>query len=313
MYPADGTDMLTLTKNADMAMYVAKEDGKNGFRFFTTEFKTQSIERLTLETALRRALERDQFWLHYQPKIDMASGQITGVEALLRWSSRPRRRVAGAVHPARRGNRIDRSDRPLGAQGGLRAKHGVAAARPAAGDDGGQPVAAAIRRSASVARYRRGAGRQRHVAGSAAARSHREHGDAQRLACDQDTGCDPEPRHSPCDRRFRNRLFVDVADEAVSDRYDQDRPLLHSRPAGRFRRAGHRAGDHQYGQGARRDRHCGGGRRRRSRRLSCAATPATNCRGFLFSKPLPAKRMADAFRAEPLQVEPPLSRKPDQG
>jgi diguanylate cyclase (GGDEF)-like protein len=85
MYPSDGTDMQTLTKNADMAMYLAKEDGKNGFRFFTKEIKTQSIERLTLESALRRALERDQFCLHYQPKIDMASGQITGVEALLRW------------------------------------------------------------------------------------------------------------------------------------------------------------------------------------------------------------------------------------
>jgi len=78
--------MQTLTKNADMAMYLAKEDGKNGFRFFTKEIKTQSIERLTLESALRRALERDQFCLHYQPKIDMASGQITGVEALLRWN-----------------------------------------------------------------------------------------------------------------------------------------------------------------------------------------------------------------------------------
>jgi diguanylate cyclase (GGDEF)-like protein len=86
MYPSDGTDMQTLTKNADMAMYLAKEDGKNGFRFFTKEFKTQSIERLKLESALRRALERDQFSLHYQPKIDMASGQITGVEALLRWN-----------------------------------------------------------------------------------------------------------------------------------------------------------------------------------------------------------------------------------
>ena len=86
MYPSDGTDMQTLTKNADMAMYLAKEDGKNGFRFFTKEFKTQSIERLTLESALRRALERDQFTLHYQPKVDMASGQITGVEALLRWN-----------------------------------------------------------------------------------------------------------------------------------------------------------------------------------------------------------------------------------
>src|SRR5512132_4543524 len=59
---------------------------KNGFRFFNRDVKTQSIERLTLETALRRALERDQFSLHYQPKIDMATGQITGVEALLRWN-----------------------------------------------------------------------------------------------------------------------------------------------------------------------------------------------------------------------------------
>lgn len=85
MYPDDGSDVQTLTKNADMAMYLAKEDGKNGFRFFSKEIKTQSIERLTLESALRRALERDQFSLHYQPKVDMVSGQITGVEALLRW------------------------------------------------------------------------------------------------------------------------------------------------------------------------------------------------------------------------------------
>jgi diguanylate cyclase (GGDEF)-like protein len=86
MYPSDGSDVQTLTKNADMAMYLAKEDGKNGFRFFTNAIKTQSIERLTLETALRRALDRNQFALHYQPKVDMTTGQITGVEALLRWT-----------------------------------------------------------------------------------------------------------------------------------------------------------------------------------------------------------------------------------
>jgi diguanylate cyclase (GGDEF)-like protein len=85
-YPSDGNDVQTLTKNADMAMYLAKEDGKNGFRFFTREIKAQSIERLTMETALRRALERNQFALHYQPKVDMMTGQITGVEALLRWT-----------------------------------------------------------------------------------------------------------------------------------------------------------------------------------------------------------------------------------
>ena len=148
MYPSDGADIQTLTKNADMAMYLAKEDGKNGFRFFTKEIKTQSIERLTLESALRRALERDQFSLHYQPKVDMASGQITGVEALLRWNHPE----LGTVSP---GQFIPLAEEtglivPIGRwvlQGSLRAEHGVAAPRPAAGDDGGQPVAATIRRS----------------------------------------------------------------------------------------------------------------------------------------------------------------------
>jgi diguanylate cyclase (GGDEF)-like protein len=96
MYPANGADAQTLTKNADMAMYLAKEDGKNGYRFFSKEVKTQSIERLSLESALRRALEREQFSLNYQPKVDMETGQITGVEALLRWNHPD----LGSVSPA---------------------------------------------------------------------------------------------------------------------------------------------------------------------------------------------------------------------
>jgi diguanylate cyclase (GGDEF)-like protein len=86
MFPDDGSDVHTLTKNADMAMYLAKDDGKNGFRFFTSEIRSQSIERLMLETALRHALARNEFSLHYQPKVDLATRQITGVEALLRWT-----------------------------------------------------------------------------------------------------------------------------------------------------------------------------------------------------------------------------------
>jgi diguanylate cyclase (GGDEF)-like protein len=86
MFPDHGSDVHTLTKNADMAMYLAKEDGKNNFRFFTREVKMPSIERLALENCLRHALERDQFSLHYQPKVDLTGGQITGVEALLRWT-----------------------------------------------------------------------------------------------------------------------------------------------------------------------------------------------------------------------------------
>jgi EAL domain-containing protein (putative c-di-GMP-specific phosphodiesterase class I) len=67
-------------------MYLAKEEGKNDFRFFTPEIKSQSIEQLILESHLRRALELEQFELHYQPKLEVATGLINGVEALLRWT-----------------------------------------------------------------------------------------------------------------------------------------------------------------------------------------------------------------------------------
>jgi EAL domain-containing protein (putative c-di-GMP-specific phosphodiesterase class I) len=74
-----------LMKNADMAMYLAKEQGKNNFQFYTDTLEKLSLERLTLEACLRQALERDQFFLEYQPKLDLNNGAITGVEALLRW------------------------------------------------------------------------------------------------------------------------------------------------------------------------------------------------------------------------------------
>jgi diguanylate cyclase (GGDEF)-like protein len=86
IYPDNGIDAHTLTRNADIAMYVAKEDGKNDLRFFSPEIKSQSIERLMLEANLRHAIELDQLTLHYQPKLDVASETISGVEALLRWN-----------------------------------------------------------------------------------------------------------------------------------------------------------------------------------------------------------------------------------
>jgi diguanylate cyclase (GGDEF)-like protein len=85
IFPDNGDDAQTLTKNADMAMYLAKEEGKNDLRFYSAEIKSQSIERLMLESSLRHALELNQFTLHYQPKIEAATGRINGVEALLRW------------------------------------------------------------------------------------------------------------------------------------------------------------------------------------------------------------------------------------
>jgi diguanylate cyclase (GGDEF)-like protein len=86
-YPRDGADEQTLTKNADIAMYQAKEDGKNNFQFYSEKLNANSLERLTLESSLRHALERGEFQLHYQAKRDIASGQITGTEALLRWQN----------------------------------------------------------------------------------------------------------------------------------------------------------------------------------------------------------------------------------
>jgi diguanylate cyclase (GGDEF)-like protein len=84
-YPHDGLDEQTLTKNADIAMYQAKAEGKNNFQFYSEKLNANSLERLTLESSLRHALERDEFRLHYQAKRDIASGRITGMEALLRW------------------------------------------------------------------------------------------------------------------------------------------------------------------------------------------------------------------------------------
>jgi diguanylate cyclase (GGDEF)-like protein/PAS domain S-box-containing protein len=97
MHPLDGQEDASVMKNADMAMYLAKEEGKNTFHVFNERMKPQSVERLTLETNLRRALELDEFTLHYQAKVNFKSGAITGVEALLRWQN-PQ---LGSVSPAR--------------------------------------------------------------------------------------------------------------------------------------------------------------------------------------------------------------------
>ncbi|MBK9607159.1 MAG: EAL domain-containing protein [Betaproteobacteria bacterium] len=85
VYPQDGQDEQTLTKNADIAMYQAKEDGKNNFRFYSDALNANTLERLTLESSLRHALEHNEFELHYQAKREIRSGRITGMEALLRW------------------------------------------------------------------------------------------------------------------------------------------------------------------------------------------------------------------------------------
>ncbi len=86
VYPDDGSDAETLIKNADTAMYQAKENGRAGYQFFKPAMNVRAVERQAIEEGLRRALERREFELYYQPKVDLRTGAITGGEGLIRWS-----------------------------------------------------------------------------------------------------------------------------------------------------------------------------------------------------------------------------------
>jgi diguanylate cyclase (GGDEF)-like protein/PAS domain S-box-containing protein len=96
LYPLDGEDPEALLKNADIAMYQAKEQGRNNYQFYSPAMNKAALERLTLENDLRKALERQEFLLYYQPKVDIPTRRIIGVEALLRWKHATR----GLVSPA---------------------------------------------------------------------------------------------------------------------------------------------------------------------------------------------------------------------
>ena len=95
VYPSDGVEPDVLLKNADTAMYRAKQSGRNAYQFYLPHMQIRAAERLRLETELRGALDRDEFVLHYQPKINLLDGSLSGLEALIRWQSPDR----GLVSP----------------------------------------------------------------------------------------------------------------------------------------------------------------------------------------------------------------------
>jgi diguanylate cyclase (GGDEF)-like protein/PAS domain S-box-containing protein len=96
VFPEDGREVDALLQHADAAMYHAKENGRNNYQFFTSEMNEHALERMSIERKLRRALERNEFCLHYQPQVDLRSGRIVGAEALIRWNHS----LLGMVSPA---------------------------------------------------------------------------------------------------------------------------------------------------------------------------------------------------------------------
>ncbi|MBL0388774.1 EAL domain-containing protein [Tumebacillus sp. ITR2] len=97
LYPENGLDADTLMKNADIAMYRIKEHGKNNYQLYTDVMNEDAIQHLQLERELRKAIDRDEFLLHYQPQVNVSTGQITGMEALVRWQH-PHRGLLSPIH-----------------------------------------------------------------------------------------------------------------------------------------------------------------------------------------------------------------------
>ncbi len=160
MYPLDANDTVTLIKQADTAMYAAKEVGRNAYRFYTADMNARVQARLQLETDMRRGLLHNEFFLAYQPQIDMQTGRPCAVEALLRW----RDPVRGVIAPTEFIPIAEESGmiQALGARVLRDACRQVVAVAPAGRDDApvGQPVGAAAA-ARQLPRDRRGGARAR--------------------------------------------------------------------------------------------------------------------------------------------------------
>ena len=223
---ASAADVL---RDADIAMYRAKAQGKARCEVFDQATHDQAVGRLKLETDLRRALEREEFRVYYQPIVSLTSGKIAGFEALVRWE-RPGVGIVGSGRIHRRGGRdgADRVHRKLGAEKGVRASTPLAPGESgrAPPDDErecfGAPIQAARHRGTSGKdRARNASGSGRNQAGS-----YRDRDDGQ---CGKNDSSRQRPQESGCAaeyRRFRDRIFVLELPAAVSHAHAQDRPLV---------------------------------------------------------------------------------------
>ena len=248
VYPQDGEDSQLLMKHADMAMYCAKEEGKNNYQFYSADIQTQTMGRLSIETNLRLALERNELSLHYQAKVNFKTGAITGVEALLRWQSPE----LGSVTPTQ--------FIPVAEETGLIVPIGrwvmrTACAQNIAWQKQGLPdVRIAVNLSlrqlldASLLDDIHSA-----LTDSGMAPGLLELEITESMVYEQP---DKDDRHSqenqrdgcaPRDRRLRHRILLSGAAQAVPGRHAEDRPLVYPPHPRKHRGQGHCARDHQHG------------------------------------------------------------------
>ena len=209
-------------------MYQAKADGGRSYRFYSADMQTKAASSAASTRELRRAVEHEQFVLHYQPQVDAATGRIVGAEALLRWQREDGTLLSPAAFLSRaEAERPDRPDQRMGAARGLPRGAALAPRRPAAGPHRRQPVAGAVPPAEHRPADHRRAARDRPRAVAAGAGDHREHRDGEHRLAGPRLQPAAQARRQLRHRRFRHRLFVVPLHQVVSDRPAEDRPVLH--------------------------------------------------------------------------------------
>ncbi|MCW5591262.1 MAG: diguanylate cyclase [Burkholderiales bacterium] len=276
-YPNDATDVNHLLKHADSAMYQAKDSGRNTVRFYTSDLNYLLSRRLEVEGRLRKGIEQEEFFLRYQPQVDVATGRITGMETLLRWNDP----VKGEVFP--------KDFISVAEELGLIVQLGEWAFRTACRQlksweaEGVRDVTVAVNLSARQFMSRklvpRCSPRARVGRGPPApgGRDHRNHGHAQPRAVHRDPGPASLGGHRRVHRRLRRGLLLAGAAAAAAGHGAQDRPLLRGQRARRRLQHLDRRGDHRHGQ----EPGCGWwprGWRRAPSSSSCARATATPSR-----------------------------------
>ncbi len=229
VYPFDGKDLETLLMHADTAMYKAKEQGGNSYQVYSRSMNALALQRLTLENSLRRAIEREEFEVHFQPIVDARSAIPVAAEALVRWRHPDLGLLLPVgVHRPGRGERADRAAGRMGHAHGLRPEPRLAAAGPSADPGSGEPVQPAAHPDGDRHREPNPSG-------------DRSRGPLSRPRADRDgAGESPEGgrRHAACPPgdgtaslggRLRHRLFVVQLPETLPAGHPQDRSRVHPR------------------------------------------------------------------------------------